>query len=52
MSELIPVANTDDTVRMGDVIFVHGLGWISREYGLADKGDPERSYDSNVATSH
>ena len=43
MSEpmLIPVANTADDERVGDVVFVHGLGGNPREYWMADKDDPE-----------
>jgi hypothetical protein len=37
MSELMPVANTDDAGRVWDVVFVHGLGGNPREY------DPWRS---------
>jgi pimeloyl-ACP methyl ester carboxylesterase len=41
MSELIPVANTDDAGRVGDVVFVHGLGGNPREYWMADTNRPE-----------
>ena len=41
MSELIPVANTDQAGRVGDVVFVHGLGGNPREYWMADKDKPE-----------
>jgi pimeloyl-ACP methyl ester carboxylesterase len=41
MSELIPVANTDDAGRVGDVVFVHGLGGNPRAYWMADKDKPE-----------
>ena len=41
MSELIKVANTDDAGRVGDVVFVHGLGGNPREYWMADKDKPE-----------
>jgi hypothetical protein len=41
MSELIPVANTEDASRVGDVVFVHGLGGNPREYWMADKDKRE-----------
>jgi hypothetical protein len=41
MSELIPVANTDDAGRVGDVVFVHGLGGNPRAYWMADRNKPE-----------
>jgi hypothetical protein len=41
MSELMPVANTTDDGRSGDVVFVHGLGGNPREYWMADKSKPD-----------
>jgi triacylglycerol esterase/lipase EstA (alpha/beta hydrolase family) len=41
MSELIRVANTDNGGRVGDVVFVHGLGGNPREYWMSDKDNPE-----------
>jgi pimeloyl-ACP methyl ester carboxylesterase len=41
MSELMAVANAEDAGRVGDVVFVHGLGGNAREYWMADKDKPE-----------